>query len=174
MQHLRKALEAGDRGFKLMGRHTNEFIFALFQCPQPLLHGPAFRNLGFKRVCLLLQQRNGKQALVRAGKRGIALIRDDTRMLSTNLGELRPVSFPVKAVHGIGTEEREGLEVVLQFVPEFFQADGSRRMPLHPEQRDHFPKDAHMTATLRRSRDQFPYDFSKALRIRPSIDHKLR
>src|SRR5437764_14717548 len=112
MQHLRKALEASDRSFKLMGRHTNEFIFALFQCPQPLLHGLAFRNLGFKRVCLLLQQGNGKQALVWAGKRGIALTRDDTRMLPTNLGELRPVSFPVKAMHGLGTEDRQEREAV--------------------------------------------------------------
>ncbi len=60
-----------------------------------------------------------------------------------------------------------------QIVPEFFQADRRRQVPVCPQERDQFPKDAHASA-LRRSRDHAPNNLGEALRRRLPIDHELR
>src|SRR6266566_2130246 len=112
-------------------------------------------------------------ALVRAGQRIVTLGGDDLGVLIANLGELRFIYFPAKAVHRIGTEERERMGLA-QFVPEFFQADRRRPVPICPEERDQFPKDAHAVPTLRRSRDHAPNDLGEAPRRRLPIDHELR
>ncbi len=161
-----------DHQYPVFGRFK-ETAIAMFRNPQSLLRSLPFRYLSFERVCLLLQQRNSTQALVRSGEPGVALGGDDPGVLLANLGELLLVHLPVKALHRIGTAEREGMGLA-QIVPEFFQVDRRRPIPLCPEERDHFPKDSHMAPALRRSRDHAPNDLGEAPRLRRSIDHELR
>ena len=120
-----------------------------------------------------MQQRNGTQALIRAGQRGVALGGDDPGVLLANLGEFCLVRSPTKALHWIGTEEREGIGPG-QIVPELFQADRRRPVPVCPKERDQFPKDSHAAPALRRSHDHAPNDLNEAPRIQRSIDHQLR
>ena len=58
-----------------------------------------------------------------------------------------------------------------QRVPLRLQLDGSSVISLSCQKRDHLPKCAYRTATLRRARDNGPDDFLEARRRRPSIGH---
>src|SRR6266487_1428795 len=61
-----------------------------------------------------------------------------------------------------------------QLVPQFFQADGRRVVPVCPQQRDQFSKDAYTALTPCCSRDDAPNDLGEALRLWQSINHELR
>src|SRR6266487_3671573 len=147
---------------------------AVLRAAQAFFYHPAFSDLSFQREGLLLQEGNGTQAFLWAGKEGVALIRDDLGVLLANLGEWLPVSFSPKVMYWIGAEERKGMGPMIQLVPEGFQADGSLLVPFHPELRNHLPKDAHAALTLHRSLDQAPYDLGEALWLWQSIHHEHR
>ena len=73
----------------------------LLAAAQGLLEGLAFRHLGCERVRLLLELRNGPQALVGTRQRRVALRRDDMRVRRTNREELLGVCSLDKAAYGV-------------------------------------------------------------------------
>src|SRR5919202_5717745 len=120
--------------------------------PNAFLGMLAFRDLGFERACLLLQQRDSEETVVRVLQREIVLIGNDPAMLSANGDEVRASRLTGKAGHRIIAAERKGSGFV-QLVPELFQADGGRIVPGLREERDHLPKQAYRTSAGRRTRD---------------------
>ena len=68
----------------------------LLAAPQGLLEGLAFRHLGGERVRLLLELRNGPQALVGTRQRRVALRRDDVGVRRTDREELLGVCARTK------------------------------------------------------------------------------
>ena len=73
----------------------------LLAATQGLLKGLALHHLGSKRVCLLLELRNGLPALVGTHQRRVALRRDDVGVRRADREELLGVCFLDKAAYGI-------------------------------------------------------------------------
>src|SRR4051812_28318093 len=81
--------------------------------------------------------------------------------------------LPVKAVHRISAEQREGARLV-QVVPERFQADRGIALAIGPKERDHLPENSRPVSALPCSRDEPADDLSKAPRLRLPINEELR
>src|SRR5205085_443657 len=113
----------------------------------PVLQGPldflTFRDLALERLRLLLQERDGAQARAILAQRRVTLSRDDVRVCVADLLQRLAISCPVKQAQRVGALEMERVRPG-QVVPEMFELDGSLRLTLCPQQRDHFPENGYL------------------------------
>src|SRR6185437_9773967 len=114
------------------------------------------------------------QLFIRANQQAVVANRENAEVLLESIQKRGTMALPIKARHGIRTKEGKGIDAVVQFVPEFFQANGSIEVFLRPKQGCHFPKDAHMLLASGCLHNQVPHSLSEILWLRPAIQHDLR
>src|SRR5262245_45000591 len=100
----------------------------LLAAMQSLLEGLTFRHLGGERVRLLLELRNGPQALVRTRQRRVTLRRDNAGVRRTDRGELLGICSLDKAAYGVCTQQREGIGLE-EIVPECLEMQSGVAVP---------------------------------------------
>src|SRR5262245_802241 len=93
-----------------------------------LLERSALLHLGGERLRLLLELRNGPQALIRTRQRRVTLRRDNVGVRRTDRGELLGVGSVDKGAYGVCTQQREGIGLE-EIIPECLEIESGVAVP---------------------------------------------
>ncbi len=136
-----------------------------------LLGALSLGDLSPQRLCLLLQQGHGAQAVVLTDQGRIALGGNHSRVFLAYVIEQLAECLTAKAIHRVAAKQRERT-LVLELVPELFEPNGGRMVSVHRQQGDHLAVDPNTPPRAGGLRNQPADNVLKTNGIRRRVDHE--